>query len=531
MEKPSMDIEGNQDVSRAALKVALGGGFSLLAGLACQILTAYLFGASSEMDAFFTALTIPLYMQIVLLGGLPFVVIPAFIQEENNGRKDDAWSLTGTMLWITSIALFIIAVLGSIFSTKLIMLSAPGFGAEKTLVSSQMLSIMMFTVPLLGIGSFTSGVENARGSFFIPAIATAIGSAGNFLAIYLLHPILGAEALAWGNLISALLYAGMTTIPVIRHGWKQVFSLSDPRVRELLRLLLPFIIFGMIIHSRLILERFFASGLPDGQIAYLGYANKIANIFITLLASSIASAYFPTMARSFSQSGMPGLIRQSEYGLRVTIAVALPVVILTSVLSLPIVKVFFERGAFLPETTRYISVLIPIVMVNEVLFRMISNMIIRTFFILKDTLTTNLISSLTIILYIVFAAILTQKWQYWGLALAQPLQTLITIILLALLMLRKVGNFPLVSFAKSAGKYLLISGVSGIIGWAIYRSLSTVHALGQISVTFAVSSCIYLAFLFPFDLPVATSILQMTGINRIVGWLKIQILRKKEVHL
>lgn len=158
-------------------------------------------------------------------------------------------------------------------------------------------------------------------------------------------------------------------------------------------------------------------------------------------------------------------------------------------------------------------------------------MIIRTFFILKDTLTTNLISSLTIILYIVFAAILTQKWQYWGLALAQPLQTLITIILLALLMIRKVGNFPLVSFAKSAGKYLLISGVSGIIGWAIYRSLSTAHPLGQISVTFAVSICIYLAFLFPFDLPVATSILQMTGINRIVGWLKIQILRKKEVHL
>jgi peptidoglycan biosynthesis protein MviN/MurJ (putative lipid II flippase) len=69
MEKPDLFPEPAKEISRAALKVSIGGGLSLIAGLASQVITAYLFGAGAEMDAFFTASTIPLYLQIVLLGG------------------------------------------------------------------------------------------------------------------------------------------------------------------------------------------------------------------------------------------------------------------------------------------------------------------------------------------------------------------------------------------------------------------------------------------------------------------------------
>lgn len=520
IDKTDTYISPNKEISRAALKVAVGGGFSLLAGLASQVITAYLFGADMEMDSFFTALTVPLYLQIVLLGGLPFVVIPAFISEQSQGHEEDAWALTGSMIWLSAGVLLVTAIIGAIFSYQIIQISAPGYGQDKAILSSQMLRILMFTVPFTGLGTFTAGVENVRGRFFWPATATAVGSIGNVVVLLLLQPVIGPIALAWGNLASAILLAGITTIPILKHGWTKTLSWKDPRLVEMLRLLAPFIVFGLITNSKLILERYFASGLPDGQLAYIGYAYKIANIFVVLLASSIASAYFPTMARAFSTHGMAGLIKQSDYSLRVTLAVALPVVTIITVVAVPLIKIFYERGAFLPSATISVSLLIPIVMVNEVLFRMISNMVGRTFFILKDTFTTNLISSITILFYVAFAYFLTQKWGYWGLALAQPLQAGISILLIFALLVRRVRQFPILELGKSALKYLLFSLVAALIGWLVLNMTRQVSPSIQLIASASIASGVYLSVLYYFDQNIAISILDMTGLHKLISIIK-----------
>jgi putative peptidoglycan lipid II flippase len=92
----------NRSVSRSAFKVTLGGFFSLLAGLASQVITAAFFGAGAEMDAYLTAMVVPLYLQAVLLSGLSFVFIPAFVNEEAKGNDENAWALAGTFFWLTS---------------------------------------------------------------------------------------------------------------------------------------------------------------------------------------------------------------------------------------------------------------------------------------------------------------------------------------------------------------------------------------------------------------------------------------------
>jgi putative peptidoglycan lipid II flippase len=521
----------NNQISHAALLVAIGGFFSLLAGLASQVATAYLFGAGSEMDAFFTALTIPLYLQIVLLGGLPFVVIPAFVSEENAGRKDDAWSLVGTFTWITVAILIIVSVVGAIFSFQIISISAPGFGLEKTNLAAEMLSILMFSVPFIGLASFTSGVENVRERFFWPAAATAIGSIGNLITLIVLHPYLGPMALAWGNLVSAVLQASVTTIPVLVHGWKKTMSLSDPRLVEMLKLISPFIIFGLITSSRLLLERYFASSLPNGQLSFIGYAGKISNIFVILFATSIASAIFPSMARSFSQNGILGLLERTNYGLRLTFALALPAVTILSVVSVPLVRIFFERGAFIETSTTSVSLLIPIVMLNDVLFRMINNMVGRTFFVLKDTLTTNLISSLTILIYFFAARVLTERMGYYGLALAQPIQTGSALIIMIFLLVRKIKKSFIREIIKTTSIYLLISLVAAIIAWMILQLFGSSVSYIQLGMSLSVSSLFYMTLLFAVDQDIAISIFEMTGVTKIASTIKSRTFLKTTVKV
>ena len=523
MEKQQHSESHNSKISNATLRVAIGGVFSLLAGLASQVITAYLFGAGSEMDAFFTALTIPMYIQIVLLGGLPFVVIPAFVNEETAGREEDAWGLVGTFIWLTSIILLGVALMGALFSTQIIDISAPGFGEVKSNLATHMLTILMFTIPFIGLGTFTSGVENVRSHFFWPAAATAVGSLGNVIALWLLHPILGPMALAWGNLTSAVLFAGVTTIPVFKHGWKKTLSLKDPRFVETVRLITPFILVGLITNSRLILERYFASSLPDGQLSYIGYAGKISNIFVVLLAASIASAIFPAMARAYSTHGMDGLVKQTDFGLRLTLALALPAVLITSILAIPMVKIFFERGAFVAATTLSVSLLIPIVMLNDVFFRMVGNMLGRTFFVLKDTLTGNLISSVTIIFYIGAAKYLTELWGFWGLALSQPIQSGLSVCILTIFLFRRIKQYSFASLFKQGLIYTLISLVAALYGWLMLQLLGHFSAIVQLGVGGVSSVLVYWALLYAVDREIAISILEMTGISKIYTAIRARI--------
>ena len=239
-----------------------------------------------------------------------------------------------------------------------------------------------------------------------------------------------------------------------------------------------------------------------------------------LLASSIASAYFPAMARAFSLKGIQGLVKQAEDGLRITMALGLPVVIITSVLSIPLVKLFFERGAFLSSTTLAVSSLIPIVMINEVLFRMITNMIGRTFFVIKDTLTTNLVSSITIVIYVIFAYNLTKIWGYWGLALAQPIQVSISILLMGILLYRKILTFPFMPLMKCSAKYIAFGVLAGSVAWVSITSTSQFSTIFQLVIGIITSSSVYLGLLYWFEKNTALTIFEMTGIIRVYSVIK-----------
>jgi putative peptidoglycan lipid II flippase len=523
MKETHVPARNEQSVPRAALKVTLGGLVSLLAGLASQILTAYLFGAGKVMDAFFTASIIPTFIQFSLLGWLPFVLIPAFIREQAAGREEDAWALLGTYAWISSGFFVLLAVLGLMFAPQIIAVVAPGFAADKSALAAQMLAVLIFTIPLNGWGTLTTSVENIRGRFFWPATATAAGSVGNVLTLLVLYPSQNAMALAWGGLVAAALQASVTAVPVLRHGWKHLLHLDDPRLRELVALSAPFVVFGFITNSRSVLERIFASSLPTGQLSYIGYAYKLSNIFVVLLASGISAAIFPKMAREYQRCGISGLIDQTDYGLKVTLATAFPAVMISSAVALPLVKVFYERGAFLPATAIGVSLLIPIAMFNDVLFRMVANIIARSFFVLKDTLTTNLTNSVTILLYVALAFFLTQKWGYIGLAAAQPIQAAVAILIISGLLVRRMKGFPVRELIKYSLLYVGISLMAAGLSWGVVQWTAFLPTFLQLLLGIAVGGSVYLGLLSVVDKSIARAVFEMIGLQHILRLVGVQM--------
>ena len=519
------DRADNAAVTRSAFKVMAGGVLSVTCGLASQIVVAAFFGAGADMDAFVTALVIPTFLAYLLIGPLSFVLIPAFIREETRGSGEEAWALVGTFFWITAAVLGVMAIAGALFPEHIIGLTAPGFGPEKSRLASRMLTVLMFTVPLIGIGSLMRGLQSARGHFFWPSAAVGLGSLANVMILLILRDRSGPMSLAWGNLASAMVMAGVPSCSILRHGWKTTLSLNDPKLLELGRLILPFVALGVFTRSVSIFERLFASALPDGSISYLGYAYKISLVFVLVLAESIASAVFPSMARAYARSGREGLVQQSAYGMRLSLVTVLPVWLILSALSVPLVSVLFERGAFTRADTLQVSRIILIVLAGDLVLRMMNNIIMRTFYVLKDTLTFPLVSAAGILLYIPLGKLLAGRWGYVGLALAQPIKLAIVSLVVFSLMVKKSRPFPLKKLSRQSGLYLSISLISAVCAYLMTSLLAFLPEVIRLGLALGVSAFVYLALMFWRDREIAVALLEIAGLKTSRPWMRAFLLK------
>ena len=491
-------------VSKSVLKVMLGGSVSLAANLLSQVVIAAYFGAGAEMDAFLTALVIPAYLLFVLVNGLSFVVVPAFIHEDAAGRSEDAWGLVGTFFWVTTLGLGGLALLVAVFADPILSITAPSLPPEKMHTAAQILSITIFTLPLGGLRLLAEGVQNARNRFFWPAAATAAGSLGNVAVLLLFYPSLGSLALAWGNLLSAALTAAVPLLPVLKHRWKKIIPLRDARVRELFQLMLPLVLFGLVIQSWQVIERFFASWLPDGDLSYIGYASKLSSLLVAILASGIASAILPAMSRALASQGETGLTRQIEFGFHLTLATALPAVAYLSAAATPLLSLLFERGEFTRAVTLSVSRVVWLVLLGDVLFRMLNNINSRAFYSVKDTRTFSIVNSFMILPYAFLAWFLSRNLGYIGLAMAFPLQAAGTFIITFLLVTRRFPELQVKAVARQFGIY---AGLAVVVYLAVYlftNAFSAVlHPIFVLLITAAFSGLLYLGTVLLLD-PIIT---------------------------
>ena len=491
----------------------LGGILALIGGLASNVIVAAIFGTRAEMDAFLTAMVVPSYIQIIFYSSLYFVLIPAFIDAEVNKSEEDAWALAGTFFWITTIVLFIFAAVGFCFSSSIVNLMAPGFEKEKADMASQMLSVIVFSTPFIGLSTLTTGIQNARNRFFLPSVAPALGYFVNMAVLLALSKQIGAMSLAWGSFASNITQSGLTVIPVLVHGWKRTLPMTHPKVKELGRLMIPLVLFGMVMSISPVADRYFASGLPDGQIAYMGYANKISSIFVVLLASGIAASIFPTMARSYAQDGIRGLSEKNDFGLRLTFAMVLPVLAIVGATAMPLVNILFERGVFTHDDTLAVSRIVFAFLFGDVFLRMVENVLQRSFYVLKDTRTQQVVNFILLILYLLIARFFVVRWGYIGLVWIGVIRHTLGVVILWGLLQKKLLKDNLKSLFWHILKYSASAAVAYLGILFTYPHLLHISVFFQFVLNGLVGLSIYALLLLLMDKDILASLLETVGIQ------------------
>src|SRR5262245_16080730 len=162
-----------------------------------QVFAAW-FGAGTSADAFNMAFRVPnLVRDLFAEGAMSASFVPTFTEWRERQGDDAAWALGRQLMSTLLVVLLALCALGWVFAPQLIGLMAGGFGAVpgKLALTVTLTRIMLPFLPAVALAAAAMGMLNARGVFFLPALAPALLNIG--MVVFGLSLIPAARAVGW----------------------------------------------------------------------------------------------------------------------------------------------------------------------------------------------------------------------------------------------------------------------------------------------------------------------------------------------
>ena len=459
-----------------------------------QIITAAMFGASADMDAFLAANTLPQYVISVLLGSLGFVFIPLFIDYKTNGNEEKAYELGMSLFNNCILFLGIITILGILFVKPLLQITAPGLSPKELETGMKVAIITWPTIVASGALSLLSSIYQAEKKFGWQAAVPFIGAVVNLIMLWILARWLGVIGLAVATTCGVVVQVFLL-IPILTQRKKYKFSLNwnDGSIHHIVKLVTPLILVAIVTKFTPIVDRYLASGLGEGSISHLNYAFKVTTIISVLISAGGATVIFPKMALDAATGNLSALRGTLSMGLRIMFLIIAPVVTIGISLSLPIIVILFNRGEFTSADSVAVASILKIYLF-ALMAMCLGNVTGKGFYVLKDTKTLAIFGVIETISYAVYTIFLTKWLGVIGIAIGYVIYFNISLIWQLLILNYKTGNYRgrtiIISFAKT----ILAAVSAGILSYVV--SIFTPVIMLQIILGSVVGLTTFIAVLY-----------------------------------
>ena len=311
------------------------------------------FGAGLYTDAFFVAFRLPnLLRRVFAEGAFSQAFVPILAEYKTRRGEAETRDLVDHVTSLLALALLIVTALGIVCAPLIIYVSAPGFARvlSKFDLTVQLLRITFPYILFISLTSLAGAVLNTYGRFAIPAFTPTLLNL-SFIAFALWAapwfnpPVL---ALAWAVAAGGVLQLAFQLPYLARLGLlpRPRLNLHDSGVWRILRLMGP-AIFGVSIGQiSLLINTIFASYLVTGSVSWLYYADRLMEFPTGVLGVALGTILLPSLSRSFVQQSAEEYSRLLDWGLRLTLLLALPSALALAILAVPLISTLFHHGAF-----------------------------------------------------------------------------------------------------------------------------------------------------------------------------------------
>ncbi|RPI47691.1 MAG: murein biosynthesis integral membrane protein MurJ [Betaproteobacteria bacterium] len=326
---------------------------SRILGFVRDAVIARVFGAGAVTDAFFVAFKIPnLLRRLFAEGAFSQAFVPVLAQFKNQRGDQATRCLIDHVATLLFLALAAVTVAGILAAPAIIYLTAPGFAADpaKRALTIDLLRIVFPYILFISMTSFAGGILNTYSRFMVPAFTPVLLNLsfivfGLALAPYFSPPI---EALAWAVFCGGVAQLAFQLPFLARLGVRPRFRLDlrDEGVWRILRLMAPAAFGVSIAQVSLLINVVFASFLVTGSVSWLYYADRLMEFPSGMLGAALGTILLPSLARAHANASIEEYARLLDWGLRLTLLLALPAAVALAVLAVPLIATLFMHGEF-----------------------------------------------------------------------------------------------------------------------------------------------------------------------------------------
>lgn len=429
---------------RVLASAAMLGGTTVLVKLIAfgkDWLVARRFGAGDDLDAFLVALLIPTYAVAVLGHSFASGFMPTYIRVWEQQGLAAAQRLVGSVLASAGCILVGITLLLVGAARYLIPLVGTGFDPEKLALTESLFYVLTSILIVTGISAVFAAVLNAHERFRVTAVASLAIPVATVVVFWSFQDRLGVYALAGGTLLGYVLECAMLAGGMHRHGllrWPRWLGL-DKDLRHVGSQYVPIAVGSLLMSSSLVVDQSMAASLGSGNVSVLSYGNKIVALVLNIVAISLSTVLFPQFSRMITAGQWDELKRTIRGYSKAILLASIPVVTLLALISEPVIRLLFERGAFTPETTRAVSQ-VQICFLPQIPFAVLVMLGYRVLSALDGNAIVLRIGALNLLMNIGGNYVLMHWFGVSGIAMSTSLMYLVATIATLLAIRAKVGE-------------------------------------------------------------------------------------------
>ncbi|HEX2094659.1 MAG TPA: murein biosynthesis integral membrane protein MurJ [Longimicrobiaceae bacterium] len=526
----------------ASSTVAAGILLSRIFGLVRERVLAQYFGTSLYGDVFRAGIRMPNVLQNLLgEGTLSASFIPVYAELLEQGKKEEAGRVAGTVFSLLMTVAGALALFGIVFAPVMTDLFLPGFEGERRALTIEITRIIFPMAGTLVLSAWALGILNSHRNFFIPYFAPVLWNVAIIASLYLFGGALSPDRLvvaaAWGAFVGGLLQFGIQLPWVLRLERKLRIS-WDTRlepVREAVRNAGPAIMGRGVVQLSGYVDMVLASFLVAGSVATLGFAMTLYMLPVSLFGMSVATAELPELARK--RLGTEVLRERTSGALQRIAFYVVPSSVAFVALGDSIVAALYESGEFDRSDTLWVYV----TLVGYALGLLASTgarLFSSTYFALRDTRTPARYAAVRVAISAVLGLLLMLQFEgiaagpvripagifsearvaghtlgVFGLTLGTGIAAWVEWWLLRRALRRRIGAVG--ASTGAVARMFLAAGVAAAAGWGVRWLLPELHPLLAAVFIFGAYGTVY------FAAAAALRIREMEGVRtRLAGLLR-----------
>lgn len=446
---------------------------SKVTGFLRDIVLAQSFGAGNVTDAYLTALNIPVVLFDGISAALGTTFIPMFFKIKESKGQEEVNKFTSNILNIVIMISIIFIFIGVIFTPYIVKIFAIGFEGEVFNLAVTYSRILIFAMIFIAANGLISSYLLASGDSYISGLVTIPFNILVIIAI-IIGSMTNSYIMVYGTLFA---YIGQLLFQIprlLKRGYKHTLkvNIKDENIKSILYLVIPVFLGSYINQINAVVNRTLASTLEQGSITALNYANKLNMFAVGIIAIALSTVMYPIFSRLVSENNMKAFKYNLSKSINIIIMLMIPMTMMLMIFSTPIVKVLFEEGSFDSRATYLTSTALLYYSVGTAAYGL-KDLLAKGFYALQDTKTPVRNAAISVFVNVVLSIILVKIMGIGGLALASSISAIVTTILLAISLRKKIGKIGFKYILTAFIKVSIASIIMGLVTRTMYINILT----------------------------------------------------------